>query len=119
MALVEAAAAFARDVLAPGGAFLAKVIQAVPSIICSRSSAGFRDRQARETTGEPADSAELYSSRRAFGDQADPCWTGRRRRQLPSRLTQTSSFDRHACLNEAETLAICIRKRRRFSKRRA
>ena len=54
MALVEAAAEFAREVLEPGGAFLAKVLQGGTEGDAARDAqARFRHREARQAGREP------------------------------------------------------------------
>ena len=54
MALVEAAADFAREVLAPGGAFLAKVLQGgTEAALLAAPQARLRQRQARQAAGQP------------------------------------------------------------------
>ncbi len=54
MALVETAADFAREVLRPGGSFLAKVLQGGTEARAARhAQARLRQRQAREAGGEP------------------------------------------------------------------
>ena len=54
MALAEAAADFAREVLAPGGAFLCKVLQGgTEATLLAAAQARFRQREAREALGEP------------------------------------------------------------------
>ena len=54
MALVEAAAEFAREVLAPGGTFLAKVLQGgTEAALLAALKRDFSNRQAREAGGEP------------------------------------------------------------------
>ena len=54
VALVEAAAEFAREVLAPGGAFLAKVLQGGTEGALLRSpQARLHKREARQAGGEP------------------------------------------------------------------
>ena len=54
MALVEAAADFAREVLAPGGAFLAKVLQGgTEAALLAGLKRDFTKRQARQAAGQP------------------------------------------------------------------
>ena len=54
VALCEAAADFARDVLAPGGAFLAKVFRGgTENTAARRPEARFRQGAARQAAGEP------------------------------------------------------------------
>ena len=54
VALVEAAAEFAREVLAPGGAFLAKVLQGgTEGALLAALKRDFASREAREAGGEP------------------------------------------------------------------
>ena len=61
MALAEAAAAFAREVLAPGGAFLAKVLQGgTEAALLARAEARFRHRSHVKPPASRPDSAELY-----------------------------------------------------------
>jgi 23S rRNA (uridine2552-2'-O)-methyltransferase len=61
MALVEAAAEFARDVLKPGGAFLAKVIQGgTESALLAELRRDFASVKHVKPAASRADSAELY-----------------------------------------------------------
>jgi 23S rRNA (uridine2552-2'-O)-methyltransferase len=61
MALVEAAAEFAREVLAPGGAFLAKVIQGgTEAELLARLKRDFATVKHVKPPASRADSAELY-----------------------------------------------------------
>jgi 23S rRNA (uridine2552-2'-O)-methyltransferase len=61
MALVEAAAEFARDVLAPGGAFLAKVLQGgTESKLLADLKRDFASVKHVKPAASRADSAELY-----------------------------------------------------------
>ena len=61
MALVEAAAAFARDVLAPGGAFLAKVFQGgTEHRLLAELKRDFASVKHVKPPASRADSAELY-----------------------------------------------------------
>ena len=61
MALVEAAAEFAREVLAPGGRFLAKVIQGgTESELLAALKRDFASVKHVKPTASRADSAELY-----------------------------------------------------------
>jgi 23S rRNA (uridine2552-2'-O)-methyltransferase len=61
MALVEAAAEFARDVLAPGGAFLAKVLQGgTESKLLADLKRDFAGVKHVKPAASRADSAELY-----------------------------------------------------------
>ena len=54
MALVEAAAQFAREVLAPGGAFLAKVLQGgTEAALLAALKRDFASGQAHQAGGEP------------------------------------------------------------------
>ena len=54
MALAEAAAEFAREVLAPGGAFLCKVLQGgTEAALLGAAQARLRQREARQAGGEP------------------------------------------------------------------
>ena len=61
MALVEAAAEFAREVLAPGGAFLAKVIQGGTEVeLLAQLKRDFTSVRHVKPPASRADSAELY-----------------------------------------------------------
>jgi 23S rRNA (uridine2552-2'-O)-methyltransferase len=61
MALVEAAAAFAREILAPGGAFLAKVLQGGTEIsLLADLKRDFAGVKHVKPAASRADSAELY-----------------------------------------------------------
>jgi 23S rRNA (uridine2552-2'-O)-methyltransferase len=61
MTLVEAAAEFAREVLAPGGAFLAKVLQGgTEATLLARLKRDFTKVQHIKPPASRADSAELY-----------------------------------------------------------
>jgi 23S rRNA (uridine2552-2'-O)-methyltransferase len=61
MALVEAAAAFAREVLAPGGAFLAKVLQGgTEASLLSALKRDYKSVRHIKPPASRADSAELY-----------------------------------------------------------
>lgn len=61
MALVEAAAEFAREVLAPGGSFLAKVIQGgTESALLASLKRDFESVRHVKPAASRADSAELY-----------------------------------------------------------
>lgn len=61
MALVEAAAAFAREVLAPGGAFLAKVLQGgTESALLAELKRDFSSVKHVKPQASRADSSELY-----------------------------------------------------------
>lgn len=61
MALVEAAAAFAREVLAPGGAFLAKVLQGgTEQQLLAQLKRDFASVKHVKPAASRADSAELY-----------------------------------------------------------
>ena len=54
MALAEAAAEFAREVLAPGGAFLCKVLQGgTETALLAAAQARFHGREASQAGGEP------------------------------------------------------------------
>ena len=74
MALAEAAAHFAREVLSPGGSFLCKVLQGRNrSGAARRAQARLRQREACQATGEPqrfggALSARPRLSRRCISD---------------------------------------------------
>ena len=61
MALVEAAAAFARDVLAPGGTFLAKVLQGgTEAALLAGLKRDYKSVKHVKPAASRADSAELY-----------------------------------------------------------
>jgi 23S rRNA (uridine2552-2'-O)-methyltransferase len=61
MALVEAAAEFAREVLKPGGSFLAKVIQGgTESTLLARLKRDFANVKHIKPAASRSDSAELY-----------------------------------------------------------
>ena len=61
MALVEAAAAFAREVLAPGGTFLAKVLQGgTEATLLAELKRDFKTVKHVKPAASRADSAELY-----------------------------------------------------------
>jgi 23S rRNA (uridine2552-2'-O)-methyltransferase len=61
MALVESAAEFAREVLAPGGAFLAKVLQGgTEASLLAQLKRDFAKVQHIKPPASRADSAELY-----------------------------------------------------------
>ena len=61
MALVEAAAAFAREVLAPGGAFLAKVLQGgTETALLAELKRDYKTVKHVKPAASRADSAELY-----------------------------------------------------------
>ena len=67
MALAEAAAHFAREVLAPGGSFLCKVLQGgTEAALACRAQARFRQRQTRQTAGEPQRFGRTLSPRPRF-----------------------------------------------------
>jgi 23S rRNA (uridine2552-2'-O)-methyltransferase len=67
MALVETAAEFARDVLKPGGAFLAKVIQGgTESILLASLKRDFATVKHVKPAASRADSAELYVLAQGF-----------------------------------------------------
>ena len=54
MALVETAAEFAREVLAPGGAFLAKVLQGgTEVVVAGRAQTRFQTGETYQAAGEP------------------------------------------------------------------
>ena len=54
MALAEAAAQFAREVLAEGGTFICKVLQGGTEVaFARRTQARVRERQARQAAGQP------------------------------------------------------------------
>jgi len=70
MALVEAAAEFAGDVLAPGGAFLAKVLQGgTESALLATLKRDFAKVQHLKPAASRADSAELYLLATGFRGQ--------------------------------------------------
>ena len=61
MALAEAAAEFAREVLAPGGAFLCKVLQGgTEAALLARLKLDFSSVRHVKPAASRADSAELY-----------------------------------------------------------
>jgi 23S rRNA (uridine2552-2'-O)-methyltransferase len=61
MALVESAAAFAREVLAPGGIFLAKVLQGgTESALLAALKRDYQSVKHVKPSASRADSAELY-----------------------------------------------------------
>jgi 23S rRNA (uridine2552-2'-O)-methyltransferase len=67
MGLVEAAAAFARDVLAPGGAFLAKVIQGgTEAALLAELKRDYASVKHVKPPASRADSAELYVLAKGF-----------------------------------------------------
>ena len=67
MGLVEAAAAFARDVLAPGGAFLAKVIQGGTEVaLLAELKRDYASVRHIKPPASRADSAELYVLAKGF-----------------------------------------------------
>jgi 23S rRNA (uridine2552-2'-O)-methyltransferase len=75
MALVEAAAEFAREVLAPGGAFLAKVLQGgTEGALLASLKRDYKSVRHVKPAASRADSAELYllatGFRGAAGNQA-------------------------------------------------
>ena len=71
MALVEAAAAFARDVLAPGGVFLAKVLQGgTESALLAKLKRDFTSVRHVKPAASRADSAELYLLAMGFRGKA-------------------------------------------------
>jgi 23S rRNA (uridine2552-2'-O)-methyltransferase len=74
MALVEAAAAFAREILAPGGAFLAKVLQGgTEASLLADLKRDFASVKHVKPAASRADSAELYVLAIGFrGDRAQP-----------------------------------------------
>ncbi len=85
IALVEAAAEFARDVLKPGGAFLAKVIQGgTESTLLATLKRDFATVKHVKPAASRADSAELYVLA-----------TGFRHRPLIRRLEVASARGRH------------------------
>lgn len=69
MALVEAAAEFARDVLAPGGTFLAKVLQGgTEAALLSSLKRDYRTVKHIKPPASRTDSAELYLLATGFRD---------------------------------------------------
>src|SRR5690606_24073193 len=71
MALVEAAAAFAREVLAPGGAFLAKVLQGgTESALLAELKRDFSSVKHVKPQASRADSSELYLLASGFRGQS-------------------------------------------------
>jgi 23S rRNA (uridine2552-2'-O)-methyltransferase len=74
MALVEAAAAFAREVLAPGGAFLAKVLQGgTEASLLADLKRDFASVKHVKPAASRSDSAELYVLATGFrGSKATP-----------------------------------------------
>ncbi len=67
MALAEAAAAFAREVLAPGGAFLCKVLQGgTEAALLAELKRDFESVKHVKPPASRADSAELYLLARGF-----------------------------------------------------
>ena len=67
MALAEAAAAFAREVLAPGGAFLCKVLQGgTEAVLLAELKRDFESVKHVKPPASRADSAELYLLARGF-----------------------------------------------------
>jgi 23S rRNA (uridine2552-2'-O)-methyltransferase len=72
MALVESAAEFAREVLAPGGAFLAKVLQGgTEASLLAQLKRDFAKVQHIKPPSSRADSAELYLLATGFRGQRD------------------------------------------------
>ena len=74
MALVEAAAEFAREVLAPGGAFLAKVLQGgTEAALLAELKRDFAGVKHVKPAASRADSAELYLLATGFrGSRVQP-----------------------------------------------
>jgi 23S rRNA (uridine2552-2'-O)-methyltransferase len=73
MALVEAAAAFAREVLAPGGTFLAKVLQGgTEAKLLAALKRDFVSVRHVKPAASRADSAELYLLAMGFRGDAHP-----------------------------------------------
>jgi 23S rRNA (uridine2552-2'-O)-methyltransferase len=67
MGLIEAAAAFAREVLAPGGAFLAKVIQGgTEAALLAELKRDYASVKHVKPPASRADSAELYVLAKGF-----------------------------------------------------
>lgn len=81
MALVEAAAEFARAVLAPGGTFLAKVLQGgTEAALLASLKRDYRTVKHVKPAASRADSAELYLLATGFrGDHGGPDGRGRPR----------------------------------------
>jgi 23S rRNA (uridine2552-2'-O)-methyltransferase len=72
MALVEAAAAFAREILAPGGAFLAKVLQGgTEARLLADLKRDFASVKHVKPAASRADSAELYVLATGFRGRGD------------------------------------------------
>jgi 23S rRNA (uridine2552-2'-O)-methyltransferase len=72
MALAEAAAYFAREVLAPGGSFLCKVLQGgTESALLAALKRNFSTVKHIKPPASRADSAELYLLARGFRGKAD------------------------------------------------
>ena len=72
MALAEAATAFAREVLAPGGAFLCKVLQGgTEAVLLAELKRDFSSVKHVKPPASRADSAELYLLARGFRGSAD------------------------------------------------
>ncbi len=70
VALVEAAAEFAREVLKPGGAFLAKVIQGgTEPALLAQLKKRFRHRATRQAGGEPRGLRRALSARDRFSQE--------------------------------------------------
>ena len=72
MALVEAAAEFAREVLAPGGAFLCKVLQGgTEATLLAQLKRDFASVKHVKPAASRADSAELYLLATGFRGQIE------------------------------------------------
>jgi 23S rRNA (uridine2552-2'-O)-methyltransferase len=77
MALVEAAAEFARDVLRPGGTFLAKVLQGgTEGALLAALKRDFASVKHVKPVASRADSAELYLLATGFRGGIDPAGRG-------------------------------------------
>ena len=73
MALVEAAAEFARDVLAPGGTFLAKVLQGgTETALLASLKRDYKSVKHVKPPASRADSAELYLLATGFRGVSEP-----------------------------------------------
>jgi 23S rRNA (uridine2552-2'-O)-methyltransferase len=73
MALVEAAAEFAREVLAPGGTFLAKVLQGgTEAALLASLKQDYKSVKHVKPPASRADSAELYLLATGFRSAAEP-----------------------------------------------
>ena len=73
MALAEAAAQFAREVLGPGGSFLCKVLQGgTEAVLLAELKRDFSSVKHIKPPASRADSAELYLLARGFRGRAKP-----------------------------------------------